>query len=143
MTKFVRIDAEIADSMEFEHLQSFKIFYSFDKRRKNNLQTFSSLLSAISASIFKNVVPILLEIFCRFQNTPSLFRLDDFGQRKCNRAIWIQYCEAPFINISGHIVDFTSGEKNQEDPGGSFSNSPFLARMRPGYTVVLKVCLDM
>ena len=79
MTKFVKIDAEIADSMEFEHLQSFKIFYSFDKR-KNILQTLSSLLSAVSTSIFKNVVPILLEIFCRFQNTPSLFRLDDFGR---------------------------------------------------------------
>ena len=143
-TKFMKIDAEIANSIEFEHLQSFKvwIFYSFDKR-KNNLQTLSSLLSAISTSILKKVVPILLEIFCRFQNTPNLLRLDEFGPRKCNRTIWIHYCEAPCISISGRIVNFTSGEKNQEDPGGSFSNTPFLARIMPVYTVALKVCLDM
>ena len=51
---------------------------------------------------------------------------------------------AKTVNFRGIFVIFTKGKfKNQKDPGGSFPNSPFLARMRPVYTVALTVCLGM
>ena len=43
----------------------------------------------------------------------------------------------------GNIVGFTSGGKNQKDPGGSFPIAQFLAPMMPVYTVALMVFIGI
>ena len=45
--------------------------------------------------------------------------------------------------ISSNKSVFTSGGKNQKDPGGSFPNAQFLAPMMPVYTVALMVFIGI